>query len=275
MSQPTIPKIIHFCWFSPTPNAPYPELVRNCLDSWKQQLPDYTIMEWNSTNTNLNACAFVKEAFEAKKYAFVSDYVRLDVLNRYGGIYLDTDVVVFRSFDPLLCAPAFAGFETTDSVGTCVIGSCPGNPLIQEMLEDYHQRHFLLPDGSYDMTPNPALLTRLCKARGLQLLDKEQILNDILIYPMTYFCPFHSYRKEGNLFSENTYSNHLFYGTWIDPKTKEMMLFTQKFKRILGERLGGHLGVLLYYILHDGIIATLKIYQKKFYQAALKKGRFR
>ena len=100
MAQANIPKIIHFCWFSPTPGAPYPELVQDCIDSWKKMLSDYTIMEWNADNSNLQACDYVKEAYEAKKYAFVSDYVRLDALSHYGGIYLDTDVMVLRSFDP-------------------------------------------------------------------------------------------------------------------------------------------------------------------------------
>ena len=275
MAQANIPKIIHFCWFSPTPGAPYPELVQDCIDSWKKMLSDYTIMEWNADNSNLQACDYVKEAYEAKKYAFVSDYVRLDALSHYGGIYLDTDVMVLRSFDPLLSHQAFAGLETSVSVGTCVIGSQPSNPLIQEMLEEYHERHFLLPDGSFDTTPNPVLLTQLCRKQGLQLQNREQALKDIHIYPITYFCPFHSSRKEGNCFSDNTYSNHLFNGTWIDPETKQMMLYTQKFKQLLGEHVGGHLGAFLYRIQHDGLIKSIQTYYHKFQQAQVKKKQHR
>lgn len=271
MAQSSIPKIIHFCWFSPTPGASYPELVQNCINSWKQMLPNYTFMEWNAENSALNACDYVKEAFEAKKYAFVSDYVRLDALNRYGGIYLDTDVMVLRSFDPLLSNQAFAGLETSVSVGTCVIGSQPGNPLIQQMLEDYHKRHFLLSDGSYDTTPNPVMLTKSCQKKGLQLQNKEQILPDIHIYPMTYFCPFHPYRKESECFSEHTYSNHLFNGAWIDPETKQAMLYTQKFKQVLGEHLGGHLGAFIYRIQHDGIQKSIQTYHRKIQQNISKK----
>lgn len=271
MAKSSIPKIIHFCWFNPAPGAPYPELVHKCINSWKQMLPDYTIMEWNAENSSLSACNYVKEAFEAKKYAFVSDYVRLDVLNYYGGIYLDTDVLVIRSFDPLLSNQAFAGLETPSSIGTCVIGSQPGNPLIQQMLEDYHKRHFLLPNGSFDTTPNPTLLTQLCRQRGLQFQNKEQMLKDIHIYPMTYFCPFHPYRKEGEDFSEHTYSNHLFNGTWIDPETKQAMLYTQKYKNVLGEHLGGHLGAFLYRIQHDGALKTLQTYHHKLQDSIAKK----
>lgn len=275
MNQTSIPKIIHFCWFSAEPGTPYPKLVQECISSWKKTLPDYTIMEWNASNANLNACDYVKEAYAAQKYAFVSDYVRLDALNRYGGIYLDTDVMVMRSFDSLLNNSAFAGFETSISVGTCVIGSQPSNPLIQEMLENYHHRHFILPDGSFDTTPNPVLLTKLCRARGLQYIDQEQSLPDIHIYPMTCFGPFHPYRKEGELFSDKTYSNHLFNGAWIDSETKAVMLYTRKFKRVLGEHLGGHLGALLYRIQHDGFFKTMQTYQAKLHLIYLRKKGFR
>ena len=103
-----IPKIIHYCWFG---GKPFPSAVQKCIDSWKKYLPDYEIREWNETNYDLDKCKFAKEAYDQKKWAFVTDFVRLDVVYQYGGIYFDTDVEVIKSFDDLLNNKAFLGFD--------------------------------------------------------------------------------------------------------------------------------------------------------------------
>ena len=144
-----IPKIIHFCWISE--NASYPDIVVDCINSWKKILPDYEIKEWNQNNFDMNICSFVKEAYENKKYAFVSDYMRLYVLNKYGGIYLDTDVKVLKSFNTLLNNKAFIGFESKKVLATCLLATEKNNPIFEEMLLNYKNRHFIQSDGSLDL----------------------------------------------------------------------------------------------------------------------------
>lgn len=120
-----IPKIIHYCWMS---GEPFPELIRDCIDSWKAKLPDYKIIEWNSQNFDYNIIPYTKEAMEKKKYAFVSDYVRLYALYKYGGIYLDSDIKVLKSFDSLLNDKAFTGFESKERIGVWLLASEKQNP---------------------------------------------------------------------------------------------------------------------------------------------------
>ncbi|MEH7419501.1 capsular polysaccharide synthesis protein, partial [Neobacillus drentensis] len=110
-----IPKTIHYCWFG---EKEKPELVKKCLNSWKETLPDYQIIEWNEKNFDINANKYVKEAYQSGKFAFVSDYVRVFVLYRFGGIYLDTDVEVFKPFDIFLHHSSFWGFEQENYIAT-------------------------------------------------------------------------------------------------------------------------------------------------------------
>ena len=115
-----IPKTLHYCWFG---NGKKSELVQNCIQSWKKAMPDYTIIEWNESNSDITANKYISEAYSANKWAFVSDYIRLRVLFEYGGIYLDTDVETLKSFDAFLNNEAFTGFESNDSIITAVIGA--------------------------------------------------------------------------------------------------------------------------------------------------------
>ena len=144
-----IPKIIHYCWMS---GEPFPDLIKDCIESWKNLLPDYKIVEWNKENFDVNMSIFTKEAFEEKKYAFVSDYVRLHALYNYGGIYLDSDIKVLKSFNDLLSNNAFSGFESKDRIGVWLIASEKNNPLIKEMLDCYNNKHFRKLDGTLDLT---------------------------------------------------------------------------------------------------------------------------
>lgn len=146
-----IPKIIHYCWFG---ENPLPELAQKCIASWEKYCPDYEIKEWNENNFDLNGCAFVKEAYEAKKWAFVSDFARLKIIYEEGGIYLDTDVEILKSFDTLLGNKCFLGEETSGFVATGLgFGAEKYNPIIKELLEMYIGKHFKLEDGLFDMMP--------------------------------------------------------------------------------------------------------------------------
>ena len=103
-----IPKIIHLCWLS---GDPYPTEIKKCLDTWKKYLPNYEIWVWDTKRFDINSTIWTKQAFEANKYAFAADYIRLFALYNYGGIYLDSDVLVYKSFDPLLNLPYFIGHD--------------------------------------------------------------------------------------------------------------------------------------------------------------------
>ena len=158
-----IPKIIHYCWFG---GNPLPEDAQKCIASWKKYCPDYEIREWNEENFDIQSNDYVKEAYEAKKFAFVTDYVRLYALIAYGGIYMDTDVEVVKSLDAFLKHKAFSGFESSNSIPTRLMASEKDYPLFKTLMDDYENRHFLKEDGSFDMTTNTVTITNLCKQIG-------------------------------------------------------------------------------------------------------------
>ncbi|WP_010006971.1 glycosyltransferase family 32 protein [Leuconostoc fallax] len=148
-----IPKVIHYIWFG---GKAKPNKIVQQIEQWRSILPDYQIKEWNETNydiKNINV-KYVQEALQENMWAFVSDYVRLDILNREGGIYLDTDVEILKSFDELLKNKAFIGRESKYAFSTAVIASEPKQRWLQQLLEDYSRRTFLIDKNVYDKTPN-------------------------------------------------------------------------------------------------------------------------
>ena len=152
MTENRIPKIIHYCWVG---NKPKPQEVLNYIESWKKILPDYEIKEWNEENFDFrNACSYAKEACEEKKWAFVTDYMRLSILYQYGGIYLDTDVELLKRFDELLNQPAFMCYECSFAVCTAVIGAEKHSKIIGDLLQSYNKRKFRQNDGRLDIMPN-------------------------------------------------------------------------------------------------------------------------
>lgn len=208
-----IPKIIHYCWFG---GAEMPELAQQCIDSWHQFMPDWEYKLWNEDNYDVNSVPYTKEAYEAKKYAFVSDYVRLWALNNEGGLYLDADVMVFKPFDDLLGYKAFAGFEGSKRlpVGTCVMASEPHGLWVSEMLEAYRNRHFVNDDGMFDQTTNVQFITALMAEQGFVQDGQEQDYKDLHVFPVEYFCPRQTTREY--LRTDNTYSDHLGIGSWTE-----------------------------------------------------------
>ena len=150
-----IPKQIHLCWLS---GDPYPAKIEKCLASWKKFLPDYEVVLWDTKRFDLDAVPWVKQAFEAKKYAFAADYIRFYALYNYGGIYLDSDVEVLRSFDPLLDLPYFAGAETAGTIEAAVLGAEKGCDWIKQCLDYYEGRSFIREDGSYDIRMLPEIM---------------------------------------------------------------------------------------------------------------------
>lgn len=211
-----IPKIIHYCWFG---GKEKPDSVIKCISSWKKWLPDYKIIEWNEKNFIIDeSVAYVKEAYEKRKFAFVSDYARLKALYDFGGLYFDTDVEVFRSFDSLLDAECFFGFESKDYLCTAVMACVLHNSFIKEFLESYDNRTFIKHDGSLDIeTTNVVAMTNLLAQKGLKRNGKQQIINGIAIYPQFYFSS-NELRNVFHRYGSNIYSYHHCQATWYESK---------------------------------------------------------
>lgn len=217
MSEQKIPKIIHYCWFG---RGKKNELIEKCIASWKKYLPEYEIIEWNEDNFDIESNAYVKEAYEAKKWAFVTDYVRLYVMYNYGGIYMDTDVEVLKPLDEFLIHEAFSGFEARDSVPTGIMASAKGQRVIGMLLKDYDDMHFINPDGSYNMTTNVITITRYFIDNGLKLNNKLQVIDGFAMYPQVYFCP-NTFGMMFNKNSSKTYTIHHFDSSWKDFRRKK------------------------------------------------------
>ena len=213
-----IPKKLHYCWFG---GNPLPEDVKGYIASWRKYCPDYEIIEWNESNFDINCCAYVKEAYEAKKWAFVTDYVRLYALYNHGGIYMDTDVEVVKTFDDLLDCQAFMCFETDKLVSIGKVGAKKASNLIKEILETYEGKHFLQEDGSYTITTNLHVVTSVLREKyNLRLNGNAQVLDDnICIYPMDYFIA-KSYRLGWIQANECTYAIHHYHSSWVDENVK-------------------------------------------------------
>lgn len=205
-----IPKTIHYCWFG---RGEMPQLAKDCIESWHKYMPDWNYKLWNEDNFDVNSMPYTKEAYETRKFAFVSDYVRLKALYEEGGLYMDVDFMVFKPFDELLNNDAFAGFEGSKHLpvmmGVCA--SKAGGEWVKEMLDSYSGRHFIL-NGELDMTPNVTYLTRIMNANGLNQNGKEQIYRDLHVYPVEYFCP----RQTSGEYvkTENTYCDHTSICSW-------------------------------------------------------------
>ena len=220
----TIPKIIHYCWFG---NNDKPTIVKKCIESWKENLSDYEIIEWNEETFNIECNNFVKEAYEKKMYAFVSDYVRVYALYNYGGIYLDTDVEVFKKFDDLLENDSFWGFEEEDYIATSTIGAKKGNKLIKKFLDSYENKSFLKEDGSIDTLTNVAIVSKIISNLGVKLDGTFQKVENIAaVYPQEYFSPYdyiNCYSKK----TDKSYAMHHFYKSWL-PFSARLKAFIKK-----------------------------------------------
>mgnify|MGYP004651219737 FL=1 len=236
-----IPKIIHYCWFG---RGPLPELAQKCIASWKKYLPDYEIKEWNEDIFDVNIIPYTAEAYQAKKYAFVSDYARFWILYRYGGIYFDTDVEVIRPIDDIIERGNFMGFETdpkpqlkADASEASVapglgLGVNPGLGLIKKMLDFYKGRHFEFVPGGVGQLTIVHIATEVLRKAGLKQQQGIQQVDDMWIYPAEYFCPINL--KTGRIHVKpNTRTIHHYAGTWQD----KHFSFKELIKKVLPESL--------------------------------------
>lgn len=206
-----IPKKIHYCWFG---KGKMPELALKCIESWRVNLPDYELKEWNENSFDINSNFYVKEAYESRKFAFVTDYVRLYALYTEGGIYMDTDVEVLKNLDPFLDLPAFSGFEDNVHIPTGIMAAEKGSVWAGWQLKYYDDRHFLLPDGTLDLTTNVEIIGRLMEEKGFILRNGlYNFQNIITIFPRDYFCS-KSHTTGKIELTQNTYTIHHFAGSW-------------------------------------------------------------
>lgn len=209
-----IPKKIHYCWFG---RGKMPELALKCIESWKKYLPEYEIKEWNEDNFDLNLYPYVREAYDNRKFAFVTDVVRLYALYHEGGIYMDTDVEVLKPLDAFLNCPAFSGFEDDVHVPTGIMASEKGGKWAEENLAYYDGRHFVNEQGELDLTTNVTTITNYMLPYGLKQNNTlQQFSGLITFYPKDYFCP-KSYEDGKVYLTDNTYTIHHFAGSWQTP----------------------------------------------------------
>jgi hypothetical protein len=207
-----IPKKIHYCWFGE--KAP-PEYVSKCMETWKKHCPDYEIIRWDEKNYNVNKIPYTKEAYEAKRYAFVSDYARLDIIYNQGGIYLDTDVELIKPLDELLNYPCYMGMELKGRVATGLgFGGAKGNEIVSENMNIYKRKNFIV-DGKIDDTTCVTYTTEVLSGLGLRPVDEIQDLGDIVILPTEYLCPLNPKNNKLTI-TENTVSIHHYKASWYE-----------------------------------------------------------
>lgn len=234
----SIPKKIHYCWFG---GKPLPKNALKCIRSWQKFCPDYQIIQWNESNFDFSGNRYALEALSAGKWAFVSDYARLKIIYEFGGIYLDTDVELLRSLDPLLDSEGFIGLQPDGLAATGLgFGAVKGHAVIHALLDDYKNIPFLKPDGKEDLTPCPDRNTQTLLHLGLTP-DVRSIQNvgNLLIYPPEYFCPKDFYTGKTRI-TRNSYSIHHYDASWLSPEKRAYAAHLrrmQNLEHLLGTKL--------------------------------------
>lgn len=224
-----IPKKIHYCWFG---RGEMPKLAKRCIESWKKYCPEYEIKEWNEDNFDLDMYPYVREAYDNRKFAFVTDVVRLYALLKEGGIYMDTDVELLKSLDSLCEYEAVSGFEAEARIPTGLMACRDSHPLFQELLDDYEGLHFVREDGSLDMTTNVTRITNVCLRHGFVPNGRLQTVAGFTLLPQDYLCPKDYETKEINL-TKNTLCIHHFDGSWQSKRS----ILKHRIQRLLGRKI--------------------------------------
>ena len=233
-----IQKIIHYCWFG---HNPLPESAQKCIASWKKFLPDYEIKEWNEDNFDVNIIPYTQQAYEAKKYAFVSDYARFWILYHYGGLYFDTDVEVIKPMDDIIERGAFMGIELIGTDGMPQVnpglglGTESQNPFYKKVLDYYIGQRFLNGDGSLNQTTVVTRVTGVLTEAGMLASPTMQRVCDIWIYPSDFFNPLESLTGKLKK-TDNTRSIHWYMNSWDDSSSLRQWL-SKMSHRIFGLRL--------------------------------------
>lgn len=252
-----IPKVIHYCWFG---GQPLNELSK-CMASWKRLCPEYELVRWDETNYDVAKNEYMRTAYEAGKWAFVSDYARLDILYRHGGIYLDTDVELIRSLDWLLAERAFMGIEYSGYVNTGLgIGGEPGVELFRKLRDAYDAERFLRPDGSPELVPCTYHQTKFLEALGYVMEDRRQCIDGVTFLPSSVLASRDWYY--GTLkTTEDTVAVHHGAATWLNEEQRALRRKQHELVNRFGRRLGGFLANAYRggaYLANHGLPAFLK-----------------
>lgn len=250
-----------------------PDRDKKCIDSWKQFCPDYEIIRWDENNYDVTKNQYMYQAYEAKKWGFVPDYARLDIVYENGGIYLDTDVELIRSLDDLLDNHAFMGFEAGSMAVAPGLGfgAEAKMPLMKELMYSlYSDRNFKNEDNIFDTTPNPTLTTEYLIEKGLKYENKLQIIEDMTIYPTEYFCPI-NFDTNILTVTSNTHSIHHYHASWLEPEEKKMLRISQNLAAKYGKAKADLLMRYLFkpyrlkmHLRTKGVKGTLNLIMKKF-----------
>lgn len=226
-------KTIHYFWFG---GAEKGKVIEKCIASWKTFFPDFEIKEWNESNFDVKQNKYISQAYDAKKYAFVSDFARFKILYEQGGLYFDTDVEVVKAFHNLLNLEAFTGFETDAFVnpGLVLWAKEPGNEMLGEILETYSKLEFLNPDGTYNTVTICKYFTSLLQKHGLENDNGTvQKVGSFSVFPRDYFCPFNDLTGVMNK-TENTCAIHWYAKSWMSKKDIIRNRITRVLHRFLG-----------------------------------------
>lgn len=237
-----IPKKIHYCWFG---GNPLPELAKRCIESWKKNLPDFEIMEWNESNYDVHKNLYISQAFDAKKYAFVSDYARFDILYEQGGIYFDTDVEVLKDMSELISRGSFIGCEDINAISTGLgLGADINDSIIWEILTSYQNDVFQKEDGTYNLSTVVKRVTEIFMKHGFVGKNEIQKVGNFYVYPKEYFCP-KDYKTGKLSITENSYSIHHYDGSWTSENQKK---FEKKRMKILAKPYPGLISKILVFL---------------------------
>ena len=232
-----IPKVVHYCWFGRNPKL---ELMQRCIASWKKHCPDYELIEWNEDNFDVNIIPYTQEAYEAKKYAFVSDYARMWILYHYGGLYFDTDVEVIKEMDDIVVRGPFMGIEVeakgdeyplvAPGLG---LGAEPMMDLYRNIMDYYAPLHFVCEDGSFNQVTVVKHVTNVLADNGLKQTNELQEVGGVWIYPREYFNPLDD--NTGKLVvTENTRSIHWYTKTWLNKQNPIRTWIVRRIHRYFG-----------------------------------------
>lgn len=212
-------KKIHYIWLGGKKKS---RAIQRCIKSWEKYMPDWEVIEWNETNLNIDINSYCRQAYNEKKYAFASDVLRFDILYREGGLYFDTDVKMLKSFEKLVNEnEAFTGFEYEGKInpGLVLYSKNPGNDILKKALDLYDITSFFNIDGTYNLKVVGEYFMEILSKFGFLPTGKYQKLGGFTIFPATYFCPTDGIRSISN-FTKDTYSVHLYAGTWVNKKKK-------------------------------------------------------
>ena len=264
-----IKKIIHYCWFG---GGKEPDSVKECIASWEKYCPNYEIIKWTEDTFDITCHPYMKEAYEHKKWAFVSDLARLLIIYKYGGVYLDTDVELIKNLDSIVDNNAYFFAierfkhlrEKGDSINIATglgFGAESGHVMVKALIDEYNGAHFIQDNGEFDCTPCPRRNSKALSRFGFNYEDKLLHIMDGTIYPSEYFCPIEFERGVSN-FTSNTVSIHHYSGSW---RSKEDIEKDEKLRQYIS-KYGNRCGRIFfsYYctIIEDGLLGAIKLTKK-------------